>query len=104
MARIRDQDACPGALQVHRAADGALVRIRLPGGGLTSAQLDALAHTADDIAAAAEGAMQLIGFPAREPMMRRHEPMEDLKRPAHHQEALDRVLAEIKKLRDSYSH
>lgn len=47
MARIRDQDACPGALQVHRAADGALVRIRLPGGGLTSAQLDALAHTAD---------------------------------------------------------
>lgn len=46
MARTRDQDACPGALTVHRAADGALVRIRLAGGRITAAQLAALAEVA----------------------------------------------------------
>ncbi len=46
MARVRDTDACPGALQVHQAADGALVRVRLPGGRITPAQLAALAQTA----------------------------------------------------------
>jgi precorrin-3B synthase len=39
MVRARDIDGCPGALQVHQAADGALVRIRLPGGMITAAQL-----------------------------------------------------------------
>lgn len=47
MTRTRDQDACPGALTVHQAADGALVRIRLPGGMITSAQLTALAQVAE---------------------------------------------------------
>src|SRR6201996_1908258 len=42
MARARDTDGCPGALQVHQAADGALVRIRLPGGMITAAQLTML--------------------------------------------------------------
>ncbi|ORB73559.1 precorrin-3B synthase [Mycobacterium scrofulaceum] len=48
MARTRGTDACPGALQVHRAADGALARIRLPGGTLTAAQLAALARVASE--------------------------------------------------------
>jgi precorrin-3B synthase len=44
--RARDHDACPGALQVHRAADGALARIRLPGGRIAPAQLETLARIA----------------------------------------------------------
>jgi precorrin-3B synthase len=45
---MRDDDACPGALQVHQAADGALARLRLPGGMITAAQLEGLAHTATE--------------------------------------------------------
>src|ERR1700739_4213867 len=39
MPRARDTDGCPGALQVHQEADGALGRIRLLGGRITAAQL-----------------------------------------------------------------
>jgi precorrin-3B synthase len=46
MARARDQDACPGALQVHPAADGPLARVRLPGGMITAPQLETLALAA----------------------------------------------------------
>jgi precorrin-3B synthase len=46
MTRARDDDACPGALQVHQAADGALARIRLPGGMISAGQLSELAVAA----------------------------------------------------------
>ena len=69
MARVRsrDDDACPGALQVHQAADGALARVRLPGGMITARQLEALAHLARDYGAGmleltARGNLQLRGI------------------------------------------
>jgi hypothetical protein len=37
VARTRADDACLGALKVHQATNGALARVRLPGGMLTAA-------------------------------------------------------------------
>ncbi|MGY1705887.1 precorrin-3B synthase [Geodermatophilus sp. SYSU D00697] len=54
-ARLRG-DACPGALQTHAAADGALARVRVPGGLLTAAQLRVLAGAAHDLG---DGALEL---------------------------------------------
>lgn len=67
MPRTREQDACPGALTVHQAADGALARIRLPGGMLTSDQLARLARLAAESASPAleltsRGNVQLRGI------------------------------------------
>lgn len=42
-------DACPGALSTHAAADGALARVRLPGGNLTPPQLQVLADSAKQL-------------------------------------------------------
>jgi precorrin-3B synthase len=45
---VRDRpDACPGALRTHRAADGLLVRLRLPGGRLAAASARGLAEVAE---------------------------------------------------------
>jgi precorrin-3B synthase len=42
-------DACPGIVAVHRADDGGLVRVRLPGGLLTGAQLAGLAEASVEL-------------------------------------------------------
>ncbi|GLZ40210.1 hypothetical protein [Actinokineospora sp. NBRC 105648] len=42
-------DACPGALDVHQAADGGLARVRVPGGQLTAEQLRVVVESAADL-------------------------------------------------------
>ncbi|MEU8221014.1 precorrin-3B synthase [Kribbella sp. NPDC048915] len=48
MARS-EGDRCPGVLAVHQAADGGLARVRVPGGRLTSEQVDVLRRAAADL-------------------------------------------------------
>jgi precorrin-3B synthase len=67
MVRDRDTDACPGALQVHQAADGAMARVRLPGGMITAAQLATLAGVSSRLGSGtleltARGNVQLRGL------------------------------------------
>lgn len=67
MDRGRDTDLCPGALQTHHAADGELARIRLPGGMITAAQLEAVAGAASDFGSAvieltSRGNLQIRGL------------------------------------------
>ncbi|MDH6139290.1 precorrin-3B synthase [Kitasatospora sp. GP30] len=66
--RGRD-DACPGALRLHAADDGALARIRVPGGLLTAEQALALATAAEELGDGAlettsRGNVQLRGLAA----------------------------------------
>jgi precorrin-3B synthase len=42
-------DACPGALQVHKAADGGVARIRVPGGQLAAGQLRTVLDAAAEL-------------------------------------------------------
>ena len=67
MARAGARDGCPGALQVHQAADGALVRVRLPGGMISAAQLWVLAQASDRFGSGtleltARGSVQIRGI------------------------------------------
>lgn len=67
MVRSRETDACPGALQVHQAADGALVRVRLPGGAITAGQLGTLCRVCTEMGSGtleltARGNVQLRGI------------------------------------------
>jgi precorrin-3B synthase len=67
MVRARNTDACPGALQVHQAADGPLVRVRLPGGVITAAQLATLSGVSSEFGSGtleltARGNVQLRGI------------------------------------------
>ena len=45
-AREAVTDRCPGALQLHAAEDGALARVRIPGGRISAAQAVVLADAA----------------------------------------------------------
>jgi precorrin-3B synthase len=68
VGRGRD-DACPGALRLHAADDGALARVRLPGGLLTAAQAEALAGLAKELGdghldLTSRGNVQLRGLPS----------------------------------------
>ncbi|MFJ8621753.1 hypothetical protein ACIRD3_02750 [Kitasatospora sp. NPDC093550] len=63
-------DACPGALRLHPADDGALARIRLPGGLLTERQALALAEAAEalgdgQLETTSRGNVQLRGLAAQ---------------------------------------
>ncbi|MFI5643845.1 hypothetical protein [Kitasatospora sp. NPDC051705] len=60
-------DACPGALRLHQADDGALARVRLPGGLLTDRQVLALAEAAEalgdgELETTSRGNVQLRGL------------------------------------------
>ncbi|MGW8883443.1 precorrin-3B synthase [Streptomyces sp. NPDC055749] len=60
-------DACPGTLRLHRADDGALARVRIPGGVLTAAQAEALHAAAErlgdgDLHLTSRGNVQLRGL------------------------------------------
>ncbi|MFH8484672.1 precorrin-3B synthase [Streptomyces longisporoflavus] len=63
-------DACPGTLRLHRADDGALARVRIPGGLLSAGQADVLRELAqrlgdDELHLTSRGNVQLRGLGAQ---------------------------------------
>ncbi|SCF79715.1 cobalamin biosynthesis protein CobG [Streptomyces sp. Cmuel-A718b] len=67
---LRDSgDACPGTLRLHRADDGALARVRVPGGVLSADRADALLAAAgrfgdSELHLTSRGNVQLRGLDA----------------------------------------
>jgi precorrin-3B synthase len=94
-ARARD-DACPGVFAVHDAADGALARVRLPGGAVSAAQLTILAGCAEDFGdgfahLTSRGNIQLRGLDRGAPLVPRLSAAGLLPSPAH--ERVRNILA-----------
>ena len=67
MAGVTDPDRCPGVLRPHSAADGAMVRIRVPGGQTTGTALGQLSRIAQrfgsgDLQLTSRASLQLRGL------------------------------------------
>jgi precorrin-3B synthase len=89
-------DACPGVFAVHDAADGALARVRLPGGAVSAAQLSILAGCAEDLGdgfahLTSRGNIQLRGLDRGAPLVPRLSDAGLLPSPAH--ERVRNILA-----------
>lgn len=68
MASVTRADRCPGVLRPHLAQDGAVVRIRIPGGQTTGASLGRLSRIAQEFGCAdlqltSRAGVQLRGLP-----------------------------------------
>ena len=68
MAGVKAADRCPGVLRPHPAEDGALVRLRLPGGQTTADTARALSELArtygnPDLQLTSRAGLQLRGLP-----------------------------------------
>jgi precorrin-3B synthase len=68
MAGVTRADRCPGVLRPHLAADGAMVRVRVPGGQTTGSALGRLSHIAQefgnsDLQLTSRGSLQIRGLP-----------------------------------------
>jgi precorrin-3B synthase len=73
MAGVTRADRCPGVLRPHLAADGAMVRVRVPGGQTTASALDKLSRIAQqfgsgDLQLTSRGSLQIRGLPDPMPM------------------------------------
>ena len=73
MAGVTRADRCPGVLRPHLAQDGAVVRIRTPGGQTTGAALGRLSRIAQqfgsgDLQLTSRASVQLRGLPDPMPM------------------------------------
>jgi precorrin-3B synthase len=67
MAGVTDRDQCPGVLRPHLAADGAMVRVRVPGGQTTGTALRQLSRIAQrfgsaDLQLTSRASLQLRGL------------------------------------------
>ena len=73
MAGVTRTDRCPGVLRPHLAADGAMVRVRVPGGQTTGSALGRLSRIAQqfgsgDLQLTSRGSLQIRGLPDPMPM------------------------------------